>query len=59
MGYGSTFERDFLLDLERGIVKNTRVRHNGKAESATVTEGYEVGAMTVFPRASKSSAEVQ
>ena len=59
MGYGSTFERDLLMDMERGIVKNTRVRHNGKAESATVTEGYEVGAMTVFSRASKSSAEVQ
>ena len=57
MGYGSTFERDLLLDLERGVVKNTRVRHNGKAESEIAPEGYEVGAMTVFPRAKKDDAE--
>jgi hypothetical protein len=53
MGYGSTFERDLFLDLERGIVKKTRVRHNGEAESETSPEGYEVGAMTVFPRANR------
>ena len=57
MGYGSTFERDLLLDVERGVVKNTRVRHNGNAESENAPEGYEVGAMTVFPRAKKDNAE--
>ena len=53
MGYGSTFERDLFLDVERGVVVATRVQHNGVAESDGTPEGYEVGAMTVFPRASK------
>lgn len=57
MGYGSTFERDLFLDVERGVVKNTRVRHNGTAESESAPEGYEVGAMTVFPRAKKDDEE--
>ena len=51
MGYGSTYER--------GIVKTTRVRHNGKSESETAAEGYEVGAMTVFPPPVKGSGEAQ
>ena len=57
MGYGSTFERDLFLDLERGVVKNTRVRHNGTAVSENAPEGYEVGAMTVFPRAKKDDGK--
>ena len=57
MGYGSTFERDLLLDLERGVVKNTRVHHNGQPNTESAPEGYEVGAMTVFPRAKKDDAE--
>lgn len=28
-GYGSTYERDRFIDVERGIVVNTRVVHNG------------------------------
>ena len=55
MGYGSTFERDLLLDVERGVIVATRVRHNGVAKSEGAPEGYEVGAMTVFPRADKGS----
>lgn len=31
-GYDSIFERDLLLDVERGVVKNTWVRYNGTAE---------------------------
>jgi hypothetical protein len=57
MGYGSTFERDLFLHLERGVVKHTRVRHSGTAESENAPEGYEVGAMTVFPRAKKDDGE--
>lgn len=57
MGYGSTFERDLLLEVERGVLKNTRVRHNGTAESESAPEGYEVGAMTVFPRITKDDGE--
>jgi len=53
MGYGSTFERDLFLDIERGVVIATRVQNNGVAESESAPEGYEVGAMTVFPRNGK------
>ncbi len=30
-GYDSQFERDLLLNLEHGVVKNTHMRHNGEA----------------------------
>ncbi len=57
-GYGSTFEQDLLLNIERGVVKDTRVRHNGTA-SESAPEGYQVAAMTVFPRAKKGNEEVE
>lgn len=57
MGYGSTFERDLFLDIERGVIVSTRVRHNGTAESDNAPEDYEVGAMTVFPRSGKGEGE--
>lgn len=50
MGYGSKFERDLLLDVERGVVKSTRTRHNGEAVSEGGPDGYGVRAMTIFPR---------
>jgi hypothetical protein len=53
MGYDSSFERDLLLDVERGVVVATRVRHNGTAGSKSAPEGYGIGAMTVFPRTGK------
>jgi hypothetical protein len=31
MGYGSTYERDLFLDIERGVVVKTRVIQNGIA----------------------------
>lgn len=57
MGYGSTFERDLILDVERGVVVATRVHHNGTAESEDAPAGYDVGAMTVFPRVGKGEEE--
>lgn len=59
MGYGSTYERDVLLDLERGVIKKTRVRHNGNADSETAPEAYGVDAWAVFRRAIKGSEEAQ
>lgn len=53
MGYESVFERDVFLDIERGVIVGTRVRHNGTAESDDAPEGYGVGAMTVFSRTDK------
>jgi hypothetical protein len=57
MGYGSTFERDLLLDLERGVVKSTRVRHNGTAASENAPVGYGIGAMTVFSPANEHDGD--
>ena len=51
MGYGSRYERDLFLEVERGVVVTTRVRNNGQAASKEAPQGYGVGAMTVFPRA--------
>lgn len=58
MGYGSTYERDLLLEIERGVVVSTRAQHNGVAESDSGPEGYEVGAMTVFSRSGKGDEGV-
>ena len=49
MGFGSTYERDLLLQLESGVVVATRVKHYGLAETDGTSNGYEVGALTVFP----------
>ncbi len=57
MGYGSTFERDLLLDLEFGVVKRTRICHNGTAESENAPVGYGIGAMTVFPQADQQDGD--
>ena len=57
MGYGSTFERDLFLEIERGVIVATRVRHNGTAKFDDAPEGYKVGAMTVWPRTGKDEGE--
>lgn len=56
-GYGSKYERDLFLDIERGVVKNTRVRHNGTAEAENAREGYQIVAMTIFPRGKKDDGD--
>ena len=33
MGYGSTYERDMFLEVQRGVVVATRVQHHGATES--------------------------
>lgn len=50
MGYGSMYERDLILKLEKGVVIDTLLRHNGKADDSDAPEGYSVGAMTIFSR---------
>ncbi len=50
MGYGSTYERDLLLEFEKGILISRRIKVNGVSEDENASEGYSVGAMTVFPR---------
>lgn len=57
MGYGSTFERDLILEVDRGLLVATRVRHNGTADSENSPEGYEIGAMTLYPTNVKVEGE--
>lgn len=37
--YDSTFEQDLVLDVERGVVKSTQVRHNATAGPERTAEG--------------------
>lgn len=53
MGYGSTYEEDLLIDVVKGVVTTTNVRHNGESDEPDTKEGYGVGAMTVFPHTKK------
>ena len=50
-GYASTYERDRLLRIEKGVLVQTSVQRNGEATGADAAgedEGYEVAAMTWF-----------
>ncbi len=49
MGYASTYERDLFLKIEKGVIKNVRIRQNGHAVGDGGPEGYGIGGMTVFP----------
>lgn len=59
MGYASTYERDRLLKIEKGVVVGSHVRQNGEADRDAGPEGYGIGAMTVFPRRSREEADEQ
>lgn len=49
-GYASTYERDLLIAVAKGVVVGTEVRDNGTANlSPVAAEGYRGGAMTQFP----------
>lgn len=57
MGFGSQYERDLLIDFDRGVVTQTRVRQNGVANSNATSEGYGVGGFSVFPSTTNRSNE--
>ncbi len=57
MGYGSTYERDLFLEIERGVIKNSCVRQNGHAEGDSGPEGYGIGGMTVFPSSKRAEGD--
>jgi hypothetical protein len=52
MGYGSTYEQDLLLTIERGVVTQQTTKQNGKAD-VDAPDGYGVAAMTIFSDKSK------
>lgn len=49
MGYGSTYELDLFLEIEKGVVMNERLVTNGVGAGKGET-GYVLGAMTTFGR---------
>lgn len=49
MGYGSTYEMDLFIEIERGVVVNERLVSNGKG-TGKGDKGYVLGAMTTFGR---------
>lgn len=48
MGYASTYERDLILTLQKGVLVGQEVITNGQAEDGAPA-GYGVAAMTVWP----------
>lgn len=59
MGYGSVYERDEMLEFERGVIRRTWIQYNGEAEPDPDPDadpdpkkslGYAAGSMTTFPR---------
>ena len=57
MGFGSTYEADLFIEIDRGVVVGTRIRHNGTSEGEGGPEGYGVGAMTIFPHTGSKDRE--
>ena len=47
-GYASVYERDLILNIERGVVVRETVRRNGKAPKGAGPEGYRIDALTIF-----------
>jgi len=56
-GYGSTYEDDLLLSVEKGVVTSSDVRHNGVSDDADGVEGYGIGGMTIFPTVARGQRE--
>ena len=48
-GYGSTYEQDLFIEVEKGVVMNERIVTNGTG-SGKGGSGYSIGAMTTFGR---------
>lgn len=48
-GYGSTYEQDLFIEIEKGVVLSERIEGNGVGTGQGST-GYTLGAMTTFGR---------
>lgn len=58
-GYGSLYERDEMLELERGVIRRTWIHYNGVSDAAEGAEGYRIGAMTTFAREERAGGANQ
>ncbi|CAK0767990.1 conserved hypothetical protein [Gammaproteobacteria bacterium] len=45
MGYESTYEKDILLKIEKGVVTDTTVRYNGTSNEPDAAESYGISTM--------------
>lgn len=50
MGFASTYERDCIIRIEKGVVVEATIYQNGTAENRDAPEGYDIWGMTIFPR---------
>lgn len=48
MGYASVYEEDVLVDVEKGVIQQVRVRCNGRSNDPRAPDGYGVGALTTL-----------
>ena len=48
-GYCNEYERDILIEVEKGLITETTVRENGKAKNENAPEVYGVAAAYIFP----------
>jgi len=53
MGYASTYERDIMIKIEKGVVVEVNIKHNGESDNPDAPEGYGVGAFTTFSKKKK------
>lgn len=49
MGFASTYERDLILTIDSGILVSEQIILNGESANDNASEGYDIGAMSVFP----------
>lgn len=59
MGYGSIYERDLFLVIEKGVIKDTKMCNNRASDASNVPGGYEIGGMTIFPQVKKDGKDVR
>jgi len=50
MGFGSTYEKDLLIEIEQGVVKEVNIKQNGVSDNLNGAEGYGVAAFTTFAK---------
>ena len=53
MGYASTYERDLIISINKGVTINKEVINNGKSEDDEGPEGYGVGAFSILSGSKK------
>ncbi|WP_349609008.1 hypothetical protein [Cupriavidus sp. DF5525] len=57
--YASEYERDLLIDFEKGVVTAATVQHNGIAANSNGSSGYSIGAMTMLGPSKANQEDTQ